>query len=384
MPAEKRDYYDVLGLSKSASDDDIKKAYRKLAKQYHPDLNPGDKEAETRFKEIGEAYEILSDGSKKARYDQFGHAGVDPSYGAGQGGYGGGFGGFGDEFDLGSIFESFFGGGFGDSSARRNAPTRGESIRSSIYLSFEEAAFGCKKDVEINRVERCSECDGSGAQRGTSIETCPDCKGTGQIRTPQRSPLGTIITTSTCRACGGRGKKIKTPCSACRGVGSVNKKVRISVDIPSGIDSGQTIPLRGQGNAGANGGPSGDFLLTIQVRPHAIFIREGTSVHCEIPVTFIQAALGAEIEVPTIDGRVKYKMPEGTQNATVFRLKGKGIQQLGGKTRGDQFVKVFVEVPKNLSDSQKKALAEFENTLNDQNFKQNKSFFEKIKDTFKQ
>ncbi|MGI6578320.1 MAG: molecular chaperone DnaJ [Eubacteriales bacterium] len=381
MPDQKRDYYEVLGLEKGASEDAIKKAYRKLAKKYHPDVNPGDKQAEERFKEVNEAYEVLSDADKRQRYDAYGHAGVDPNFGAGQSsGWGGGFSGFGfDDFDLGSIFDSFFGGG---SSRRRNAPMRGDDVHTTIMLSFEEAAFGCEKEIGINRIEDCSECGGSGAEKGTTASTCSRCRGTGQVRSSRRTPLGMISTTESCSDCHGTGKIIEKPCHECRGVGQVRKKKTIMLSVPAGIDEGQTISLRREGNAGRNGGPAGDLLVTIQIRPHPIFTRNGTAVHCEIPITFIQAVLGAELEVPTLDGKVKYSIPEGTQSGTTFRLKGKGIPRINSNVRGDQYVRVFVEVPKNLNEKQKNLLKQFGQSLGEHNFEKRKSFFEKLKDTF--
>jgi molecular chaperone DnaJ len=379
MPDQKRDYYEVLGLSKGASEDEIKKAYRKLAKRYHPDVNPGDKQAEERFKEVNEAYEVLSDPQKRQRYDAYGHAGVDPNYGAGQGW--GGFGGFGfDDFDLGSIFDSFFGGG--QTASRRNAPMRGESVRTTVMLSFEEAAFGCEKEISVNRIENCPGCDGSGAEKGTSRDTCPTCRGTGQIRSSRRTPLGMISTTTTCSACHGTGEIIKNPCRDCSGTGHVRKKRSIKIRIPAGIDEGQTISLRGEGNAGRNGGPAGDLLVTVSVRPHPFFTRDGTNVICEIPVTFVQAALGAELEVPTLDGKVKYTIPEGTQSGSTFRLKGKGIPRINSNVRGDQYVRVFVEVPKNLNEKQKNLLRQFGEAVGEQSYEKRKSFFEKFRDTF--
>lgn len=374
--ADKRDYYEVLGVSKGASDDEIKKAYRKLAKKYHPDLNKNNDEAAEKFKEAGEAYEVLSDNTKRQKYDQFGFAGVDPSYGGGAGGAGfGGFGGF-EDMDLGDIFGSFFGGGFGGgrSSARKNAPRKGESIRKTIMISFEEAAFGCQKDVEIERIENCDECGGSGAKKGTSAETCSNCHGTGQIQQSQRTPLGVFSTTAACPKCHGSGKIITSPCSKCGGTGKMRKKRKLSVTIPAGIDDGQSISLRGQGCSGTNGGPSGDVLITIGIRPHPIFTRQGYNVYCSVPVSFAQAALGDKLIVPTIDGKIEYNMPEGTQPGTVFRMRGKGIQSLNGRGCGDQFVTVNIEVPKKLTNKQKELLRDFESLSTDENHEQKKSF----------
>ena len=378
MAAEKRDYYEVLGVVKSASEDEIKRAYKKMARKYHPDLNPDNKEAEEKFKEVNEAYEVLSDADKKARYDQYGHAGVDPNFGAG--GFGGGFDGSFDFGDLGDIFGSFFGGGFGSAQRRNpNAPQRGESIRLSVTISFEEAAFGCEKEVSVDRYETCAVCHGSGCADGTSPEVCPDCHGSGQVQVRRQTPMGVFATTSPCGRCGGKGRIIKTPCTACRGSGLERKRRTIQAKIPAGIDNGQTISIRGQGHAGKNGGPSGDLLITITVRPHELFRREGTSVLCEAPITFAQAVLGAELEIPTIDGKVKYDLPEGTQSGTTFRLKGKGIPELNGRGRGDQYVTVYIETPRNLNREQKEALKKFAESVGDNNYEERKKFFKKFK-----
>ena len=374
--AEKRDYYEVLGIQKGASEDEIKKAYKKLARKYHPDMNPGDKEAEEKFKEVNEANEVLSDPEKKARYDQFGFAGVDPNYGAGAGGgaYGGGF----DFGDLGDIFGSFFGGGFGGGQRRNpNAPQRGESIRASVSVSFTEAAFGCEKSVTLERSEQCPTCKGNGCAPGTTPEICPDCHGTGTVQTRRQTPMGVFASNGPCRKCGGTGRLIHQPCPDCRGTGAVRKRKTIKVNIPAGIDHGQTISLRGQGNAGKNGGPAGDLLITVMVQPHELFHRDGVDVFCEAPITFAQAVLGAELEIPTIDGKVKYSIPEGTQTGTVFRLKGKGIPVLNGRGRGDQYVTVTIETPRNLNKEQKEALRRFSETLGESHYEKRKSFFKK-------
>ena len=383
MAAEnKRDYYEVLGVQKGVTEEEIKKAYKKMARKYHPDLNPGDKDAEEKFKEVNEAYEVLSDSEKKARYDQFGFAGVDPNFGAGAGGWGGGAGGAGFDFgDLGDIFGSFFGGGFGGGQARRNpnAPQRGESIRMNLTISFEEAAFGCEKELTVDRYESCETCHGSGAAPGTSPETCPDCGGSGVVQTRRQTPMGVFASTAPCSRCGGRGKIIKEPCKDCRGSGVVRRSRKIQASVPAGIDNGQTISIRGQGHAGKNGGPAGDLLVTITVRPHELFRREGTSVLCEAPITFPQAVLGAELEIPTIDGKVKYDIPEGTQSGTTFRLKGKGIPALNGRGRGDQYVTVYIETPRNLNREQKEALKKFAEAVGENNYEERKSFFRKFK-----
>lgn len=379
--AEKRDYYEVLGVPKTASEDDIKKAYRKMAKQYHPDLNPEDKEAEAKFKEVSEAYEILSDSSKKARYDQFGHAGVDPNFGAGGGGagYGGGFGGF-DFGDLGDIFEGFFGGGFGGARSNPNAPRRGADINASVTISFLEACKGCEKDVTVSTMAACPECHGSGAAAGTSPKTCPDCGGRGQVNVTQRTAFGVMQTTQTCSRCGGRGKIIETPCSKCHGGGRVRDSHTVHVKVPAGIDDGQAFAMSGRGDHGTNGGQAGDLIINVNVRPDPIFTRKGFDIWCEIPVTYLQAVLGDEITVPTIDGKVKYTIPEGFQPETVVRLRGKGVQRVNARGRGDQYVKVMVEVPKNLNKQQKEALRSFDSLLNEKQHEKKKGFFEKLKD----
>ena len=378
MAEQKRDYYEVLGVSKGASEDEIKKAYKKLARKYHPDLNPDNKEAEEKFKEVNEAYEILSDPNKKARYDQFGFAGVDPNYGAG--GAGGGFDGGFDFGDLGDIFGSFIGGGFGGGRRTNpNAPQRGESIRLSLAISFEEAAFGCEKEVSVDRMEQCGTCHGNGCAAGTTPEVCPDCHGTGQVQVRRQTPMGVFATSSPCGRCGGKGKIIHQPCPDCRGSGAVRRRKTIQVSIPAGIDNGQTISVRGQGSAGKNGGPAGDLLVTITVRPHELFRREGTSVLCEAPITFAQAVLGAELEIPTIDGKVKYDLPEGTQSGTTFRLKGKGIPAINGRGRGDQYVTVYIETPRNLNREQKEALKKFAESVGDNNYEERRKFFRKFK-----
>ena len=356
--ADKRDYYEVLGLDKSASEAEIKKAYRQLAKKHHPDLNAGDKDSELRFKEINEAYEILSDSDKKAKYDQFGHAGVDPNFGAG--GFGGGFGGM--DFDLGDIFGSIFGGGH-SSTRNRNAPRRGERVHTEITISFEEAAFGCEKEVPISRIESCDSCEGTGCQEGTTAEKCTSCNGTGSVTTQNRTPFGVIQSTSECPKCRGRGKIIHQPCTKCRGAGLVRKNKKIKVSIPAGIDDGQTISLHGQGSAGSNGGEPGDLYITVSVSRHALFTRERNAVLYDMPISIVQATLGAEVQVPTLDGKVKYTIPEGTQTGTVFRLRGKGISNLRGGGRGDQFVTVRVEIPTGLNTNQKDLLKQFAETM---------------------
>ncbi len=377
MPEQKRDYYEVLGVARGASDDDLKKAYRKLAKQYHPDLNPGDAVAEAKFKEVNEAYEILSDPQKRSRYDQFGHAGVDPNYGGGSP-----FGGTYDmgDIDLGDLFGSFFsgfGGGFGGQRANPNAPRKGETLRAAVTISFEEAAFGCEKELNLTRSEACDVCHGSGCAPGTSADTCPDCRGTGQVRIQRGGGAFAFSTTAPCTRCGGKGKIIHQPCDACHGSGSVKKQRKITVSIPAGIDHGQAVSLRGQGGAGQNGGPAGDLLISVSVRPSNKFRRDGTAVYLDQTVTFAQATLGARLTIPTIDGNVEYDLPAGTQPGTVFRLRGKGIPSVNGRGRGDQFVTIQVKVPSSLNREQREALEAFAQAMGEDNADIGKGFFDK-------
>lgn len=378
----KRDYYDILGVDKNADAQAIKKAYRKLAMKYHPDRNPDNKEAEEKFKEVNEAYEVLSDENKRRTYDQFGHEGVNGQGGFGGQGFGGqGFGGFEDIF--GDVFGDIFGGGFGNSRTRRRGPERGSDIRHSINISFEEAAFGKKTSIKLNRSEECSECNGSGAKVGTSKKTCPTCNGAGEVRTVQRTPFGNIASSRICSTCEGEGEVIESPCPKCSGRGSTRKVKTIEVDIPAGIDDGQMIKLSGQGEIGSKGGPRGDLYLVINVERHPLFTREGNDIHFEMPITFVQAALGDEIEVPTLDGKVKYKVPEGTQSGTVFRLREKGIPRIRGNSRGDQYVKVVVDVPKKLNESQKDILREFAKECGKEVHERQNSFLKKIEKLFK-
>lgn len=374
----KRDYYEILGVDRNASEQEIKRAYRKLAKKYHPDLNPGDKEAEQKFKEVNEAYEVLSDPEKKSRYDQFGHAGVN---GQGFGGFdpgAGGFGGFGDIFD--DIFD-MFGGGF--STRRRTGPRKGADIKQRIDISFEEAAFGVEKEIKINRTEKCSVCNGTGAKPGTNKSTCPKCNGTGEVRYAQNTPFGQFVNVRTCDRCNGTGEIINEPCTKCGGTGKERKTRKINIKIPAGVDTGSVIPLRGEGEPGERGGPPGDLYIYINVLPHEIFTREGDDVICEIPISFVTAALGGNIEVPTLDGKVRYNIPEGTQSGTIFRLKNKGIQHLRGYGRGDQYVKVTVDVPKKLTEKQKELLREFAKISGeDISGGHKKGFFDKVRDAF--
>lgn len=377
----KRDYYEVLGVEKNASDAEIKKAYRKLAMKYHPDQNPGDKTAEEKFKEINEAYEVLSDADKKARYDQYGFAGVDPNFNpnAGFGGFGGGGFGFGD---LGDIFGDFFGGGTASSSGRRRGPAKGQNVVSEIEISFEDAAFGCEREITFSRIETCSTCHGTGAKEGTSPQTCSYCHGTGTVRTQQNFMGMTMQSTAACPDCRGTGRIIRTPCSRCKGKGKVRRSHKLMVKFPAGIDDGQTLRVRGEGNTGLNGGPSGDLMVTVSVRSHPLFTRQGQDVYCEMPITFTQAACGAEVEVPTLDGKVRYTIGEGTQTGTTFRLKGKGIPYVNGRSRGDQYVTVVVETPTRLTREQKDLLRKFEEATSESAQPKRKKFFEKLRDAF--
>lgn len=377
--ADKRDYYEVLGVQKGASDDEIKKAYRACAKKYHPDLHPGDKECEEKFKEVNEAYEVLSDSDKKARYDQFGHAGVDSNYGAGAGGAGSPFG---QGIDIDDIFSSFFGGFGGRRSNNANAPMRGSDIETTVYISFEEAAKGCKQTINYLCVTTCDDCHGTGAQPGTSPKTCSSCGGSGRVTINQRTPFGVVQTQRTCDACHGRGKIVDNPCKKCGGSGKQRKNKTVDVTIPAGIKDQQILNVSGRGNSGTNGGPAGDLHVYVNVRPHPVFERRGDDVWCEVPITFTQAALGADVVVPTLDGKVSYTVREGTQPGDVFRLKGKGIQRLGGRGRGDQYVRVTVEVPKNLNGKQKELIKQLDGATGDKNYAKRRNFFDKIKKMF--
>ena len=389
--AEKRDYYEVLGLGKNATDAEIKSAYRKLAKKYHPDLNPGDKTAEEKFKEVNEANDVLSDPEKRKRYDQFGFAGVDPNYGAGQSGGASGFGGFGGAggVDLGDIFGDIFGGGFGgfggfggSARANPNAPRKGHDIQASVILTFEEAAHGCSKKITLNRQQTCPDCHGTGCEAGSSPETCTQCGGRGYVVTQQRTPFGVMQSQQPCPHCGGRGTIIKNPCKTCHGTGKTAARKTLEVKIPAGIDDDQNMALRGQGDAGSNCGPAGDVIVHVTVKRDAVFERDGYDVYVRVPITYSQAVLGAEIEVPTVDGKVAQKIPEGTQSGTKFRLRGQGIQYLNGRGRGDQYVIVEVEIPKKLNRTQREALKAFEDSLRDENYEKRKGFFKNLRDRF--
>lgn len=378
----KRDYYEVLGVDKSADESTLKRAYRKLAMKYHPDKNPDNKEAESKFKEINEAYEVLSDKEKRSMYDRFGHDGVNPNMGGAGGGPFGGFssGGFED------IMSEFFGSGFGGFSSStgssRTRPRKGPTIQVMVELSFTEAAFGCKREISYHRTEECTSCGGTGAAKGSKVETCSRCSGTGRIRSQQQTIFGTQIVESVCDVCGGKGTTFDKACDTCKGKGIVRKKRTLEINIPAGVDDGQLMPLNGEGNLGSNGGPRGDVHVIMRVAEHDIFVRDGFDVYCEMPITIVQAALGDELVVPTLDGKVKYKISEGTQTGTVFRLKGKGITKLGSKSRGDQYIKVIVETPKNLDEEQKNLLKKFAKSMGEEVHEQQKGFFDKVKDAF--
>ena len=378
MAENKRDYYEVLGVEKTASEADIKKAYRSLAKKYHPDMNPDNKEAEVKFKEVNEAYAVLSDEEKRAKYDRFGHAAFDPAAGGGGSGFGG-FGGFGGaDFDFGDIFSSFFGGG-GSQRSSRNVPMEGDDVGTRITITFEEAVFGCKKEINFARIESCQDCSGSGAASGTTPETCTTCRGTGRVTVQQQTMLGYMQTQRACQNCRGTGKIVKTPCKNCNGKGYIKVNKKLDVSIPAGIDSMQRIVLRGQGCAGRNGGANGDLIIEVRVRPHEVFTREGNNLYCEVPITFAEAALGAEIDVPILGGKTeKLEIPEGTQTGASFTLRGKGIADINTKRKGDLIVTVVVDTPQNLNAEQKKLLKEFATSLGEQNNKKSAGFWKKI------
>ena len=379
MAEQKRDYYEVLGVNKNATNDEIKKAFRKAAKQYHPDLNKDDPTAAEKFKECNEAYSVLSDADKRRKYDQFGFAGVDPSYAAGQGGgYGGGGFGFDGDIDLGDIFSSFFGGGFGGGSRNPNAPQRGRDIQTTINISFEEAAKGCKKSVEVSKVENCSQCHGTGAAEGTSPKTCSQCGGSGYITVQQGSGFFQVNTTRPCPSCNGSGKIIEKPCSKCGGRGKVRKKSKIDITIPAGIDNGQVVTARGLGDAGLNGGPAGDLRVGVSVSAHKDFVRDGYDIHYEKHISIVEACLGVKVRIPTLDGDVEYHVPAGTQPNEVFRLKGKGIQRLNSIAKGDLFVHIVVDIPRELTNEQKNLLKQFDKSYVP-NTSGKEGFFDKFK-----
>lgn len=381
MAENKRDYYEVLGLKKGASDDEIKKAFRKMAMKYHPDRNPGDKDAEEQFKQINEAYSVLSDPEKKSRYDQFGHAGVDPNAGFGGGGFGG-FSGFGGGFeDIFDMFGGMFGGG-GGRQRRRNGPVKGNDLQKAMTITFEEAAFGTKKEIQITKYVECETCKGTGAQPGTSKTTCSKCGGTGEVRTSQKTPFGTFQSASPCPDCGGTGQINEHPCSDCGGTGKIRKTVTISVDIPAGVDNDSVISIKGQGEPGSNGGPNGDLYVVLTVKPHKFFERRGQDLWLEIPISFDQAALGDDITVPTLEGKVSYKVPAGTQPNTVFRLKNKGIKSVRSSRKGDLYVRVILEVPTKLSGKQKKAIQNMAKEVKPDCYHKKSGFLESMKEFF--
>ncbi len=370
----KRDYYEVLGVSRDSSDRDIKKAYRRMAMKYHPDRNPDDKAAEDSFKEVNEAYEILSDSQKKAAYDQYGHAGVDPNSGAG--GFGGGAGGFGDIF--GDVFGDIFGGGGG---GRRSHVQRGADLRYTMEMDLEEAVKGVEKQIRIPTLVACNTCSGSGAKAGSRPQQCGTCGGVGQVRMQQ----GFFSVQQTCPACHGEGSIIKDPCHDCHGRGRVEESKTLSVKIPAGVDTGDRIRLAGEGEAGVHGGPAGDLFVQVSVRDHAIFERDGRNLYCEVPVSFVDAALGGELEVPTLDGRVKLKVPAETQSGKMFRLRGKGVSPVRGGATGDLLCRIMVETPVNLSRKQKDLLREFQSSLDEKYEKHSPkktSFFDGVKKFF--
>jgi len=373
---DKRDYYEVLGVSRTANDDELKKAYRKLAKQYHPDLNPGNKEAEAKFKEANEAYAVLSDAEKRKVYDQFGHAGLD-----GQGF--GGAGGAGFDIDLEDLFGSFFG-GFGGGTRKRGGPQRGANLKYRMNLDFMEAAFGVERQITINKEDHCDTCHGTGSRDGSAPEKCPTCQGTGQVSQRQQTMFGAVMTSRPCSACGGKGTIVKDPCPACNGRGRRQKSKSLHVKIPAGVNDGEMLTMRSEGEPGSQGGPYGDLYIEIHIRPHPVLQREGNNTYCEVPITFTQAALGADLDVPTIDGPYNYHIKEGTQPGDSFTIRGKGIPYLNrNNMRGDHMFRVTIEVPNHLTDAQKELLRQFEQTCTDKNYQKRGSFFSKIREMFK-
>ena len=388
--ANKREYYEVLGVAKGASDSEIKSAFRKLAMKYHPDKNPNNKDAEEKFKEINEAYAVLSDSEKKSKYDKYGHAGVDPNAGsgggAGFGGFsGGGFsgGGFSGMEDIFDMFGDMFGGGFSSGRRSRNTPTKGRDLQQEVVIEFNEAAFGVKKEIRLNKYVICGKCHGSGAAEGTSKKTCPKCNGTGEVHTTQRTVLGTFQSVSACPNCHGSGSVIETPCSECGGSGKIKKTVKLNIEIPAGVDTGSVISIKGQGEPSSNGGPNGDLYIVVRVKPHKLFKRDGQDLWIDYPISYAQAAIGDELKVPTLTETVAYKVPAGTQSGTVFRLKGKGVKGIRTSKVGDLYVRVNIEIPTKLSADQKKKLKAFEDSLGDENFGKKKNFFEIMRELFK-
>lgn len=369
--ADKRDFYEVLGIQKGASEDEIKKAYRKMAMKYHPDKNPGDKEAEEKFKEANEAYAVLSDPDKKSKYDRFGHAGVDPNAGFGGGGAGfGGFGGFEDIFDM---FGGGFG-GFGGRGARRNGPRKGNDLQKSITIEFTEAIFGCKKEIKLTKEVKCKTCNGEGTAPGTHKHTCEKCGGTGQVSQVSQTPFGTFQNVSACDACGGTGQVIDKPCPDCHGKGSVRKTVTLKIDIPAGVDSDSIIPIRGEGEPGVNGGPFGDLYIVINVKPHKIYKRRGDDLYLTMPISYDQAVLGDKVKVPGFNETYSYTLAPGTQTGSNFRLKGKGVKNPRTGRYGDLYVKVNIEVPTKLSSKEKKAIKSMAEEFSEDSYPRKKEF----------
>lgn len=380
----KRDYYEVLGVSKTATQDELKKAYRKLARKYHPDLNKDNPEAAEKFKECNEAYSVLSDEQKRAQYDQFGPEAFENGGmggGPGAGGFGG-FGGFGGS-GMEDIFDMFFGGQGRGGRSNNAGPQRGADLRYDMEITFEESAFGVEKEISLKRAERCEHCHGEGAEPGSKVETCPECHGSGYVRFTQNTMFGQMVNERPCSRCHGEGKIISNPCKECGGSGTVKKTKKLKVKIPAGVDNGSRLRVGGEGEAGLKGGPSGDLYVYLYVKPHKFFERDGTTVLCEVPINIVQATLGAEIKVPTLDGQVTMKVPEGTQPGKVMRLKGKGIPSLRGGGRGDQLVRMKVVVPTKLTDKQKDALQKFADISKDNINPEEKSFLNKVKDFFK-
>lgn len=382
----KKDYYSILGIEKSASQDEIRSAFRKLAIKYHPDKNKGDKAAEEKFKEVNEAYQVLSDSEKKSNYDQFGTSEFDGGGSQGAQGFGGfgGFGGFDSDFGgFGDIFDSIFGGAGRGTRSRRSQAEPGADLEYNLNLTFEEAVFGCEKEVSINRNEKCETCNGTGAKKGTSPKTCDKCGGAGQIRVQRQTPLGIMSTVAVCDKCHGTGKIIDEPCSTCHGTGKERKHRKIKINVPAGVDTGNVIPLRGQGEHGTNGGPSGDLYINIRVSSHPTFKRNGFDISFDTHISFGMAVMGAEISVDTVDGPVKYTIPEGTQSGTVFRLRGKGVPKVNSSGRGDQYVKVIVDIPKKLNEKQREALKNFMKISGEDVSDYKESFKDKFKNSFK-
>ncbi len=374
MAEQKRDYYEILGVNKGVSDEELKKAYRKMAKQYHPDLHPGDKEAEAKFKECNEAYAVLSDADKRRAYDQFGHAGVD----------GQGFSGFsGGAVDLGDIFGSFFGGAFGGGGRRRNGPARGADLKYNMTLEFMEAAFGVDKTITINKEDLCSVCKGTGAAAGSSPETCPTCKGSGRIQQQTQTLFGMTMMTRDCPACNGRGTVIKNPCPHCNGRGRAVIRKELKVHIPAGVDTGDMLPIANEGEPGYRGGPNGTLYIQFRVKSHPILQRQGNNTYCDVPITFSQAALGADVNVVTIDGEQSVHIKEGTQPGDTLTLRGKGIPfKNRAGVRGDHTVRFSIEVPVKLNEDQKAKIRAFDATLTEKNYQKRGSFFERMKSMF--